>query len=150
MDTTVTRSYDDRYRCLTCTGPRRLHNILETGRDLFFSVTDQHFPATVLPQDGNCFVTVRMSNMNMIDLGTHTVWQIANERSKTPSRSAVSADAHGALTLIPYLKRPNSTLSKVEGNIPKYEIEMANVARQQQCKGQQARNIPLLNRDSWN
>ena len=31
--------------------------------------------------------------------------------------------------LIPYLKRPNSTLSRVEGNIPKYEIEMANAAR---------------------
>ena len=83
-DTTVTRSSDDRYRCLTCTGSRKLHNILETGRDLFLSITDQHFPATVPPQDGNCFVTVRMYNMSMIDLGTHTVWQIAKDWSKTP------------------------------------------------------------------
>ena len=31
--------------------------------------------------------------------------------------------------LMPYIKRPNSTISTVEGNIPKYEIEMANAAR---------------------
>ena len=128
--------------------------------------------------------------MSMIDLGTHTVWQIANEWSKTPSRLAVSADAHGALTLIQmalkkgktvtlffasgsgltlegaqgqtfamqrilqlcnakefkegdiplirhvifpqplltYIKRPNSTHSTVEANIPKYDIEFANAA----------------------
>ena len=34
-DTTVTRSYDNSFRCLTCTGTRKLHNILKTGRDLF-------------------------------------------------------------------------------------------------------------------
>ena len=61
-DTTVTRSYDDRFRCLTCTGPRKLHNNLETGRDLFLSISDQHFPAIVPPQDGNCF-----ANMSLID-----------------------------------------------------------------------------------
>ena len=110
-DTTLTRSYDGRYRCLTCTVSRRLHNILETGRDLFLSVTDQHFPATVPPQDGNCMVTERMSNMSMIDLGTHTVWQIANEWSKTPSMRAVSDDAHGALTLIQMALKKGKTVT---------------------------------------
>ena len=73
IDTTVTKSYDDRFRCLTCTGSRKLHNILEKRRDLFLSISDQHFPAIVPPQDGNCMVTVRMSNMSLMDLGTHTV-----------------------------------------------------------------------------
>jgi hypothetical protein len=36
----------------------------------------------------------------MIDLGTNTVWLLANEWSETPSRSAASTDAHGALTLL--------------------------------------------------
>ena len=50
-----------------------MNHILEKGRDLFLSITDQHFPAVVPPQDGNCFVTVRMANMSLIDMSTHTV-----------------------------------------------------------------------------
>ena len=99
-DTTVTRSYDNNFRCLTCTGDRQLHKILEKGKDLFLSIPDQHFPAIVPPQDGNCFVTVRMDNCTLMDLGTHTVWQMSNDWSKTPKKHAVSADEHGALTLL--------------------------------------------------
>ena len=77
-----------------------MHHILEKGRDLFLSISDQHFPAVVPPQDGDCFVTVRMANMSLIDLGTHTVWKIVNAWSKTPKKYAVSADEHGALTLL--------------------------------------------------
>ena len=35
-----------------------------------------------------------------MDLGLHTLWSIINEWSKKPKRSAVSADLHGALTLL--------------------------------------------------
>ena len=52
------------------------------------------------PLDGNCVVTVRMFNMCLMDLGTHTVWQIVNDWSKHPKKEAVSADKHGALTLL--------------------------------------------------
>ena len=38
--------------------------------------------------------------MSLIDLGTHTVLQIVNDWSKTPKKYAVSANEHGALTLI--------------------------------------------------
>ena len=92
--TTVTRPYDDIYRCLTCTGKRKLHQVLEKGRDLFLSISDQHFPSVVPPQDGNCIVTVRMSNMSLMDLGTHTVWQIVNDWAKHPRKYEVSADEH--------------------------------------------------------
>ena len=54
----------------------------------------------LLFMDENCFVTVRMANMSLIDLGTHTVWQIVNDWSKHPKKEAVSADKHGALTLL--------------------------------------------------
>ena len=99
-DPTVTRSYNDSYRRLTCTGPRKLHKVLEKGRDLFLLISDQHAPAVIPPQDENCITSVRMSNMSMMDLAIHTVWHIVNEWSKHPKRCAVSADKYGALSLL--------------------------------------------------
>ena len=66
---------------------------------MFLSISDQHFPPVVPPQDGNCVGTVRMANMSLMDLGTHTVWQIVSNWAKHPRKYAVSADEHGALTL---------------------------------------------------
>ena len=48
-DITVTRSYDDSLRCLTCTGPRKLHRVLEKGKDLILFISDQHTPAVIPP-----------------------------------------------------------------------------------------------------
>jgi hypothetical protein len=73
---------------------------MEKGKDLFLSISDQHFPSVVPPQDGNCVVTVRMSNMSLMDHGTHTVWQIVNNWAKHHKKFAVSADEHGALSLL--------------------------------------------------
>ena len=49
--------------------------------------------------------------MSLIDLGTHTVWHIANDCSKTPTKSAVSADAHGALTLLQMALKKGKTVT---------------------------------------
>ena len=49
--------------------------------------------------------------MSMIDIRTHTVWQIANEWSKTLSRSAVSADAHAALTFLQMALKKGKTVT---------------------------------------
>ena len=38
--------------------------------------------------------------MSLMDLGTHTVWLIVNDWAKHPRKYAVSADEHGALTLL--------------------------------------------------
>ena len=111
-DTHVTRMYEDNYRCLTCTGRPKHHNILEKRKDLFLSITDQHLPALVSPQDGNCFVPVRMANYTLMYLAAHTVWQIVNDWSKNPRKWAVSADQHGLLSLlqIALYKRKKVTL----------------------------------------
>ena len=99
-ETMVTRSYNDSYRCLTCTGDRILHAVLEKGRDLMLSISDQHFPAVVPPQDDNCMASVRMSNVGLWSLAVHTIWQICNEWSKELRKHAVSQDQHGALSLL--------------------------------------------------
>jgi hypothetical protein len=48
-DYTATRSYDDSMRCLTCTGKRKLHKVLEKGRSLFLFISDQHAAAVIPP-----------------------------------------------------------------------------------------------------
>ena len=78
-DTTVTRSYDNSLRCLTCKGPRRLHKVLEKGKPLFLFISDQHSPAVIPPLEENCITSVRMSDMSLMDLGLHTLWSIVNE-----------------------------------------------------------------------
>ena len=49
-----------------------MHPVLEKGRDLMLSISDTH----------------------------HTVWQICNDRAMHPKQFAVSADEHGALSLL--------------------------------------------------
>ena len=99
-DYTACRSYDDTYRCLTCTGTRKLHKVLEKGKPLFLHISDQHAPAVIPPLDGQCITSVRMSDMSLMDLATHTVWSIVNDWSKKPPIAAVSMDAHGACILL--------------------------------------------------
>ena len=77
-DPTVTRSYDDSLRCLTYTGPRRLNNVLEKGKDLFLLISDQHAPAVIPPPEEYCITSVLMSNMSMMDIAVHTVCSIMN------------------------------------------------------------------------
>ena len=97
-ETTVARSYGDSCRCLTCTGDRTLYALSEKGRDLMLSISDQHFPAVVPPQDDNCMASVRMSNVGLWSLAVHTIWQICNECFKAPRKQAVSQDQHEAHT----------------------------------------------------
>ena len=99
-DYTATRSYDDDLRCLVCTGERKLHKVLEKGRPLFLFISDQHAPSYIPPQDENCITSVRMSDMSLMDLGTHTIWHIVSEWSKREPKHAVSMDEHGACTLL--------------------------------------------------
>jgi hypothetical protein len=99
-DYTATRSYDDSLRCLSCTGKRKLHRVLEKGKTLFLFISDQHAPAVIPPLDEHCITSVRMSDMSLMDLAIHTVWLIVNEWSKKPQKSAVSLDEFGACTLL--------------------------------------------------
>ena len=70
----VTRSWNDDYRCLTCTGERANHPVFEGGKDFWMAITDQHFPASIPALNGNCMAIVRMSNMALWLLGIQTVW----------------------------------------------------------------------------
>ena len=95
----VGKSYDDSLRCLTCTGKRRLHKVLDKGKDLFLYISDQHAPAVIPPLKGYCITQVRMTDMSLMDLELHTVWSIVHKWSKKPKKSAVSADQYNALAL---------------------------------------------------
>ena len=48
-DYTATRSYDDSLRCLTCTGKRKLHRVLEKGKPLSSSSSTSTARLSYLP-----------------------------------------------------------------------------------------------------
>ena len=74
VDCTITRSWNDNYRCLSCKGKATLHHILRKGHDFALVILDQHSPAAIIPpMDGRCIASIRKQDLTLNQLITHTI-----------------------------------------------------------------------------
>ena len=84
VDCTVTRSWNDTDQCLSGKGKDKLHHILRKEHEFALVIADQHSPAIIPPLDGRCITSIRMQDLTINQLITHTIWVLTNSLLQKP------------------------------------------------------------------
>ena len=79
--TTLTRTYNDKMLCKTCTGPRAGHHILDNhgGTGVRILLADQFAPSTLCDSGEMCTAVLRYSNFTLADIIEYMLLPLVKE-----------------------------------------------------------------------